>query len=583
MKTKFNFKKISNIIAVLAVIPIVSYLRKAGEGALYVEGVAITERIHNIYNMALPVGLAVLLVGSVLCRTKLGKAILYSGLFILMGALLSWSYMYSIMDADNYTFEAFQHDSEILVTDGILMESQGFSLLDDDNGDYGLRRPYANYGVIGEDNVGYPDDPQWKNGYSTVRCGMVFKNTERIKRAAVPGAYMRNIYGPFIISEVQTDDEYIYVFFDSDVILTEEHDGVARGAELLRYLASYESQYGLQGKIFRKYVEYVGNLEDAHINMRFINSTLMAAVAMLIVFLLYSKYGLMMAGSFYITFLLSQWVTNFGRNLYWVEFTWFIPMAVGIFCSLHSEKRMARIVSYIGAFLSVLVKCLCGYEYLSTIMVGLIAFLLADTVAALIHKEKEKFWLLVRTMFIVGVLALAGFATAICMHADIRGNGDIAEGVKIIIQQDVMRRTHSSDTSMFTPDVKASLESTVKEVVERYFDFGTDVIKGIEAEKFASLYKMALLLGITGLVIRRRKIDDIVLYFVFLSSTLSWHILAKAHSYVHTHMNYVLWYFGFVQICIYLIVSAVPNIIIYHKRRNRQDEKDENEIIQENM
>ena len=114
--------------------------------------------------------------------------------------------------------------------------------------------------------------------------------------------------------------------------------------------------------------------------------------------------------------------------------------------------------------------------------------------------------------------------------------------------------------------------------------FDVDVaIKNIEAEKFEPLYKTALLLGVAGLLIRRRKIDDIVLYFVFLFSTLSWHILAKAHSYVHTHMNYVLWYFGFVQICIYIIVSAIPNIIIYHKRRKKNGKKDEVEMTQEDM
>ena len=91
MKTKFNFKKISNIIAVLAIIPVALTLKQAGEGALYFEGVAISERIHNIYTMALPVGLAVLLTGIVLCKTKLGKIILHCGFFILMGALLSWT------------------------------------------------------------------------------------------------------------------------------------------------------------------------------------------------------------------------------------------------------------------------------------------------------------------------------------------------------------------------------------------------------------------------------------------------------------------------------------------------------------
>ena len=45
------------------------------------------------------------------------------------------------------------------------------------------------------------------------------------------------------------------------------------------------------------------------------------------------------------------------------------------------------------------------------------------------------------------------------------------------------------------------------------------------------------------------------MFIVFLGTTLSWFILGKAHSYVHTHMNYVLWYFGFIQICLYIIIK----------------------------
>jgi len=39
--------------------------------------------------------------------------------------------------------------------------------------------------------------------------------------------------------------------------------------------------------------------------------------------------------------------------------------------------------------------------------------------------------------------------------------------------------------------------------------------------------------------------------------------LAKSHSYVHIHLNYVLWYFGFVQICLYVIVDKI--YLIYKK------------------
>ena len=43
-------------------------------------------------------------------------------------------------------------------------------------------------------------------------------------------------------------------------------------------------------------------------------------------------------------------------------------------------------------------------------------------------------------------------------------------------------------------------------------------------------------------------------YTVSFLATISWFVLAKAHSYIHTHMNYVLWYFGFVQVCLYILI-----------------------------
>lgn len=571
MEKSERFRKISNFISFIAIIPVVLMLKKAGDGILYYDGIAVSENIHNIYIKFLPIGLAVLLIAAILFKTKIGKVAYHIAVFILFGTLLSWTYMYNIMDVDNYTFEAFQHDSEILVTKGLEREAEGFSLLEDDNSSYGLRSTDANLGIVGEDNIGNPETPRWKNGYSTLKCGMVVKNTEEMREIAIPGAYMRNVHAPYTVSDVQMDDDYIYIYFDSDIILTEEYEGPAKGAEFLRYIAAYKSQYGLQGKVFRKYAENFDTLEDASVNMRFINSSMMAAVVMLIVIMIYHKYDIMMAGSFYITFLLSQWVTNFARNLYWVEFMWFIPMAIGIFCSLYSEKRIARVISYIGAFLSILIKSLCGYEYLSTVMMGLIAFLMADIVSSVTHKDKEKTILLMKTTINIGIFALAGFVVAICMHADLRGGGNIAEGIKIIIEQDVMRRTHSVDVSAFSEDTQISLQSTVKEVVERYFEFETPVILGIESDRFSFIYKIALLLGVAGIAVKRRRVDDIVLYFVFLLSTLSWYVLAKAHSYVHPHMNYVLWYFGFIQICIYLIVSAIPNVIIYHQHKKRNN------------
>ena len=44
------------------------------------------------------------------------------------------------------------------------------------------------------------------------------------------------------------------------------------------------------------------------------------------------------------------------------------------------------------------------------------------------------------------------------------------------------------------------------------------------------------------------------LYLVSVLAPLSWFVLAKAHSYFHPHINPVLWYLGWVQICAYILV-----------------------------
>ena len=108
-----------------------------------------------------------------------------------------------------------------------------------------------------------------------------------------------------------------------------------------------------------------------------------------------------MAFIFYITFLLSPWIVNFARNLYWVEFTWFLPMLIGLYCSYRIHSKNCRIFCYVAGFLTIAAKCLCGYEYISTIMLGLIAFLLIDFLKSVFEKDFKKSKLLFNTIFIL--------------------------------------------------------------------------------------------------------------------------------------------------------------------------------------
>ena len=261
---------------------------------------------------------------------------------------------------------------------------------------------------------------------------------------------------------------------------------------LLRYegpdaFAYYPAQYGLQGKVFGALSSYIP-VYAVVFTMQMICSYLTAAVFVLITMLLYRKYDSIMAVCFFATVWLSPWVVNFARNLYWVEFTWFIPMLLGLFCSIYVRKKWCRFLSYIGVFLSILVKCLCGYEYITCVMMAMISFLVIDLIQAILKKDKQQVWLLFKTTFVMGIVALLGFAVALLIHAQIRGSGDLLKGLIKIYEWDVVRRVAVDTTvSSFDPVTTASLRAVVSDVLGRYFKFSTHVMVGLQGNLFPLL------------------------------------------------------------------------------------------------
>ena len=84
-------------------------------------------------------------------------------------------------------------------------------------------------------------------------------------------------------------------------------------------------------------------------------------------------------------------------------------------------------------------------------------------------------------------------------------------------------------------------------------------------------------IGIYIYEISRRKlnVELLTMYMVFFLTSVSWFCLAKAHSYVHTHINYVLWYFDYVQICFYIIINKIVEVYRkVEKHRTNIEEKE---------
>lgn len=337
------------------------------------------------------------------------------------------------------------------------------------------------------------------------------------------------------------------------------------GYGLTRYIEGayepYLSQFGLQGHIFRILGQFLGfgSLQN-------LCAAAAATVMIGIVLLIRHKYDTLMAGCFFAAFWLSPWVINCAANIYWVEATWFVPMLVGLafVCSL--DNRTCRFLCYAGSFVSICIKCLCGYEFISTIMMGLISFPLAELVCALADKDKKRAKQLFISVFSLGICALAGFGAAILAHAQLRGEGDLLSGIRIIIERDVLRRTIGADLNQFDPVYWPSFNASIPETIGLYFNFKTQIITGLPGNLFPLLSLLPLMAFALDWHHGRLSVRTAALYVIFALASLSWFLLAKSHSYIHTHLNFVLWYFGFIQVCFYVLLDKLLSICRKERR-----------------
>lgn len=492
------------------------------------------------------------------------------GCFVLLVCSLWWNYAFFSMDIPSalasLTQRGAQFDSELLVIGSMKAGCEGTR----DRNPFGLGKYYTPKGIYLLESSRLDDDC-WE-GYGT-RAPFLQIDRNPVTESFFPKtAYVRFSGGDtFAVAARRETEKYFYLDLDTQKIPTEADCGSLFDAEFLdadgAVLESsgqgiYKSCYGLQGKFFGRLSELLCRL-DSQVGpgnvlcrvgvqlaiYRLLCSGLLALVLALMVMLLAKKYDRVLAGCFFIGFLLSPWLAAFGRNLYWVPFTWFVPMLLGLVCSLWAQNRYIPWLCSVGVFLAVLVKSLCGYEYLSTILLSMVSFLASDFLGAAFRRDREKAIRLFSVILRMSVFAVAGFCAAMCLHGMLRGGGNLAEGIRTIIQEDAVRRTVGISENIYGAADFQPENVTALRVIGAYLLPKSSLLSGIPGV----LFPLLIVLSGAILVLRRKAYgsEKLWLYVLFFLAPVSWFVLAINHSYVHQHVNFVLWYFGFVQMCLY--------------------------------
>lgn len=475
---------------------------------------------------------------------------------------------------NNQTIKNLYWNSEYLVHDVMLMSYQP-----------GYEYPYG----LGEmlpfndssfDNALTDEERGFKNGYSTTEKVIAIKDNEATRYEYTVGNTMIFFSGDKadIVGVEAPGDGYLYIEYDADEIYSSDkqdnlkyisiYSNRAETYMQVGVLIPYVSQVGLQGMVFSSFPKDF-SMAEMMACYRWLLAFAYAMVITPICYQIYKRYDMLFAAVFYVVTMLSPWLIGYSTNLYWVSFTWFLPMLAGLICANNIHSRKVRIISYVLVMLGVALKCACGYEYITTIMLSAIVFLLAEFTMAIIEKrDKQEIFHLFKTIFIMGIFALLGFAIVLVIHAYLRGEGEILSGLKTIFYNDVLRRTIGGDASSFQDVYSDSLNASFILVICRYLLFDTPVIWGVSGKLFIPLIMVSFLGLVWGVMRKHINKEILALYIWFGIASVSWFILGKSHSYVHTFMNFVLWYFGFVQIIFYCIIRVIKVVFIDKRKEH---------------
>lgn len=244
------------------------------------------------------------------------------------------------------------------------------------------------------------------------------------------------------------------------------------------------------------------------------------------------------------TFFFSQWIIIFARNIYWQLWIMFLPMVlVSILCTKKRVRFLCLIpnsVFFSTLFCVLLFRFCAGFEYVSTLMIATIVpiFLTGDYLSAAGRKAG------VKMAGVVSLICLLAFFAALLVWfiQSYIAFGSMDVAVKAMATA-VAKRVHAAPGLDIDRVYLESLEKPIFDILHIY-------ARGYWAPSFsywASGLIFVVSVAVGGLLAKSRLeyrndiIRCLVASLVALLAPISWFVLARGHSAIHTHMNFMLW------------------------------------------
>lgn len=313
----------------------------------------------------------------------------------------------------------------------------------------------------------------------------------------------------------------------------------------------YRAQFGLQEVVY----SFLSRTFGLHTlaQLQTVPAILTALILAGLFFMYLRLYNRLFAVLFLLSLACAPYFLSMARNLYWNPYLMLAPaLAAAFLYQARTRTGQGFLLGLIG--LLMMLKCLSNYEYLTSVtLLACSTFLVAPMFG---DPEAKPRWKLAAAVF---VACVAGFVVAFLIHASVRGDTLVA-GIRNIYVEDIARRTFG-DPGSFSGETGDSLRASVWDVLKIYFfEYPGKRTMIVPGKVFLGLFSLSIA-GIGYKFLTRHPLArrDAYTFFVFLSVPLSWFILAKGHSFTQTHINFVLWYLGFMPALLFAAWSAVSS------------------------
>ena len=335
----------------------------------------------------------------------------------------------------------------------------------------------------------------------------------------------------------------------------------------------YTHQSGLQGwalgglnRLLRVFLPEGTARESA---LYWVNSTLFYAVQLLTALAVWQELGVLPAAFWMAAILLAPWLQRGMKDLYWVPWTWQLPLlAVLLLCRCTCARGRAPRWCWPLVSLAVLVRCMCGFEFITTFLILCeIPLCYAAAKAYCVEKAPQRACRWLGRAVGAGAAALTGAAAALALWF---GQECLCFGSTAAAWQNMAEAI--TDRISLTDDAVRAV--TIGQVLAQYFVLDTEPVLqlGPAAVTAGQLLLFGLAVGAVSVVIALRRgvaaqlVPLGVVWLLSLAAPASWMVLSKAHAAIHTHLVPMLWHFAFVPVSCMLLPALAALLIRGRKK-----------------